>query len=31
MTNFAPLKNTNFIRALQKQPVDRTPSWALSS
>ncbi|UOG19186.1 uroporphyrinogen decarboxylase [Acinetobacter sp. PK01] len=29
MTNFAPLKNTNFIRALQKQPVDRTPIWMM--
>lgn len=29
MTNFVPLKNTNFIRALQKQPVDRTPIWMM--
>lgn len=29
MTHFAPLKNTNLIRALQKQPLDRTPIWMM--
>ncbi|TCB79089.1 uroporphyrinogen decarboxylase [Acinetobacter sp. ANC 4173] len=29
MTNFVPLQNNNFIRALQKQPVDRTPIWMM--
>ncbi|WP_105102785.1 uroporphyrinogen decarboxylase [Microbulbifer pacificus] len=28
-TAFAPLKNDRFLRALQRQPVDRTPMWMM--
>ena len=28
-SNFAPLKNDRFLRALLRQPVDRTPVWMM--
>ncbi len=28
-TQFAPLKNDRFLRALMRQPVDRTPVWMM--
>lgn len=29
MTSFAPLKNDRFLKALKRQPVDRTPVWMM--
>ena len=29
ISNFAPLKNDRFLRALLRQPVDRTPVWMM--
>lgn len=29
MTAFAPLKNDRFLKALKRQPVDRTPVWMM--